>query len=94
MANLSPFPGFTGFGFEVVFISGGKRPGETNSSVLATLDGEPLSGATVEISDYVGKQIAKSITDSDGGFEILTDAAAGEYELVVSNSGHLNDEQV
>jgi tetratricopeptide (TPR) repeat protein len=69
-------------------------PAKRIRGVLTTLDGKPLSGATVEISDYAGSQIAKSITDSEGRFEILTDAMAGEYELIVTNSGQLNDEQV
>lgn len=69
-------------------------PSKLVRGVLTTLDGNPLSGATVEIFDHAGVQVARSVTDSDGQFAIVTDAAAGEYQLIVTNSGQLNAEWV
>ena len=74
--------------------SGGNEPSKLVSGILTTLDSKPLSGATVEIFDQAGVQVAKTVTDSDGQFAIVTGVAAGEYELIVTNSGQLNDEQI
>ena len=70
------------------------QPSKVVRGVLTTIDSKPLSGATVEIFDQSGGQVAKTLTDSDGQFAIVTNVVAGQYELIVTNSGQLNDEQI
>jgi len=62
--------------------------------IVSTQNAQPLAGATIEIVDALGNSVAQSQTDSDGRFEILTDAAAGEYELIITHSGQLNAKQI
>ena len=62
--------------------------------VITTQAGKALAGATVELFDLSGASVAKSETHPDGRFEIVTNAGAGEYELIIANSRQLNDEQI
>lgn len=62
--------------------------------VLTTSDEKAIVGATVEILDRSGKTVAKSLSDPNGEFEVQTDAAPGEYELIVTNSDQFNAERV
>jgi tetratricopeptide (TPR) repeat protein len=62
--------------------------------IITTREGKPLVGATVELFDLTGSEVAKTETDSGGRFKVVTDAVAGQYELIITNSGQLNDEQV
>ena len=62
--------------------------------IVSTQDAQPLVNATVEIVDVLGNSVGKSETDSDGKFEIITDAPAGGYELVITHRGRLNAEQI
>ena len=62
--------------------------------IVSTQDAQPLANATVEIVDALGNSVGKSETDSAGRFEIITDAVAGGYELVIMHRGQLNAEQI
>jgi tetratricopeptide (TPR) repeat protein len=62
--------------------------------VITTQDGKALAGATIELFNLTGISVAKSVTDSNGRFDIVTDAVAGEYELIIANSRQLNEEQI
>jgi tetratricopeptide (TPR) repeat protein len=61
---------------------------------VTTGDGHPVMGATVGIFDFQGTQLAESVTDQAGKFTIPTDAAPGEYDLVVANGAQLNDRRI
>lgn len=62
--------------------------------VVATQNAQRLVGATVEVVDSEGNSVAKSKTDSDGRFEILTDSPAGEYELIITQKDQLTAQQI
>lgn len=62
--------------------------------IVSTQDAQPLAKATVEIVDAHGNSVGKSETDSDGRFEIITDASAGGYELIITHRGQLKAEKI
>ena len=53
-----------------------------------------MVGATVELVDPMGNQLAVATSNEAGQFEIVTRASEGQYELVITNSKQLNDEQI
>jgi hypothetical protein len=53
---------------------------------IVTTEGEPVGDARVEIRDLRGVEIGSGVTDSAGGFEIITAADSGEYLVLAAKA--------
>lgn len=83
--------------FAVIFCrtAPAQNPSEKTIRGAIFTEGEvPLVGARVGVFDLSGRQIASTMTDENGAFEIKTDLREGEYELIVTHSRQLNEERI
>jgi len=81
---------------QILFASEAESGGSNKliRGIITTREGNPVIGAAVGIFDPAGTEIASTVTDNSGSFEITTDVPSGEYELIVANSQQLNDERI
>lgn len=71
-----------------------RSPQKAIKGSLTTTEENPVIGATIELVDPTGYQLGVTTSDDAGKFEIDTNAPAGQYELIVTNSRQLNDEHI
>jgi tetratricopeptide (TPR) repeat protein len=61
---------------------------------IYTAQGQPVAEAAVEIRDLHGIEVAKSLTNDAGAFEINGVAKPGEYIFLVASPSAIRDERV
>jgi tetratricopeptide (TPR) repeat protein len=61
---------------------------------VVILSGHPLAGAIVELCNAEGVELASSVTDDSGEFQIKTDAPPGEYVLLVGEGEQWTDKPI
>ena len=61
---------------------------------IVTVQGEPVSGAMVEVRDLHGMQMGRTLTDGAGSFEFNMTAAPGEYIVFASKEPQVRDERI
>jgi len=103
LAVRETFPAYLLFLFLLFFLlasfaTAAETPDSSRHTIIhgliATAQGQPVAGATVELRDLRGIKMAVGSTDDTGRFALTAVANPGKYILLVTKELQITDEQI